>query len=110
MLDRSGNFLVLRMAVAINEKEIFPRLPFAGTRLDFRQVDFVMAKCGNRFMQRADFVGNAYHQTRAVVAGRRTALAAENEKTRGIRSVGLNVLLKNLQAVFFFSQNSRDGC
>src|ERR1035437_543267 len=71
-LDGLDDLAVLHVAVAINEKEIFPRLPFAGARFNLRHVDFVTAERGNRLMQRASFVGHAQQQTRAVVARGRT--------------------------------------
>ena len=74
--DGLGDFRILRMAGAIDEEEIFPRLAFAGARFDLRHVDLEAAERGDGGMQRAGFIGDTDHQARAVVAGRRTALAA----------------------------------
>ena len=108
-LDGLGDFRVLKMAVAINEEEIFPRLALAGARFDLRHVDLVPAERGDGLVQRADLVGDADHQAGAVVAGGRTALAAEHEEARGVGGVVLNVLLQHLQAVFFRGQHAGDG-
>jgi len=104
LLDRLRNFFVLRVAVAINEEKIFPCLALARARFDFRQINLEFAERGDGFVQCADFVGNADHQTRAVIARRRTALATKHEKARRIRRVVLNVLFKNSQFVFLGSK------
>src|SRR3974390_2279460 len=65
------HFAVLRVTVTINEEEIFPRLPFARTRFNFRHVDLVPAERGNRLVQRPGFVGYADEQAGAVAAGGR---------------------------------------
>ena len=108
-LDGLDDFAVLHVAVAIDEEEIFPRLPFAGARFNLRHVDFVAAERGNRLMQRAGFVGDADQQARAVVARGRTALAAQHEEARGVGGVVLDVLFQHAQAVFLGGQNAGDG-
>ncbi len=108
-LDGLDDLAVLHVAVAINEEEIFPRLPLARARFNLRHVDFVTAERGNRLMQRAGLVGHADQQAGAVVAGGRTALAAEHEEARGVGGVVLNVLFEHGQAVFFGGQDAGDG-
>lgn len=109
MLDGFGDFAVFLVAVAIDEEEIFPRAAFAGARLDLGEVDAIAAERGQRVMQRADFVRDAHHEAGAVVAGGRTALAAEHEETRGVGGVVLDVLFEHGQAVFFGGQDAGDG-
>src|SRR6202142_2699621 len=83
-LDGLDDLAVLHVAVAINEEEIFPRLPFARARFILRHVDFVTAERGNRLMQRAGLVGHADQQAGAVVAGGRTGLGGAHKEARGV--------------------------
>ena len=78
--DGAGDLAVFRVAVAIDEEEIFPRLALAGAGFDFRHVQFEFAKRAERAVQRADLVRDAEHDAGAVVAGGRAALAAQDEK------------------------------
>ena len=91
MLDRIGDLGVQVMPGAINEEEIFPRLAFAGTGFNLGQVDLELAEGANRFMQRARAVGDAQHEAGAVVAGGRTALAAQDDEAGDIVGLILNV-------------------
>src|ERR1022692_5041884 len=77
--------------------------------LDFGEVDSVAAEGGERVVQRPDFVRDAYHETGAVVAGGRAALATEDEKARGVGGVVLNVLLRQRETVFLGSERAGDG-
>ena len=106
ILDGSGDFFVLGVAVAIDEEEIFPRFAFAGTGFDFGQIDFGAAEGSERFVERAHFIRDTNHHAGAVVAGGRAALAAQYEKAGGIGGVVLDVLLQDLKSVFFGGQKS----
>src|SRR5947207_326674 len=72
MRNGLGDLLVMNMAVAINEEEIFPRLPLAGAGFDLGHVDAITPERGQRVVQRADLVRDADHQARAVLARGRT--------------------------------------
>ena len=76
ILDRPGHFFVMGVAIAIYEEEIFPGFAFTGTGFNLGQIDFGPAERRERLVQRADFICDANHQARAVLAGRRAALAA----------------------------------
>ena len=81
----------------IDEEKIFPHFAFAGARFDFRHVDAIAAKRSQRAMQRPHLIGDAEHEAGAVVAGRWTALPAQDQKAGGIGSVVLNVAFKPVQ-------------
>jgi len=107
--DGLGDLLFLRVAVAIYEEEILPRLPLARTRFDPGHVDAVAPERGEGAVQRADLVRDADHQAGAVVAGRRTALAAEDEEARGVGGVILDVQFQHAQVVFLGGEDTRNG-
>src|SRR5262249_19833403 len=64
-LDRFGNLAVFHMAVAIDEEEIFPGFALARARFDLRQVNAIPAERRQRMVQRAHFIRDTHHQTRA---------------------------------------------
>src|SRR5262245_37556417 len=97
------------MSVAVDEEEIFPGFAFAGARFDFGQVDAIAAEGSKRVVEGADFVADADHETGAIVAGGRTALAAEHEEARGVGGVILDVLFDYRQVVFFGGEKAGDG-
>ena len=67
------------------------------------------AERGDCLVQGAGLVGHAQHQTRAVVARGRAALASQHEEARGVVGVVLNVLFQHAQAVFLGGQDAGDG-
>ena len=60
-------------------------------------------------MQRANFVADAQHDARAILAGGRTALAAQHQKPRGIGGIVLDIAFENAQAVMFGRQRAGNG-
>src|SRR5437899_2720331 len=84
LTDGFGHFVVADMAVAIDEEEILPGFSFAGALFNFRHFDAVAAKGGESAMQRAHLVHQTDHETGAIVAGGRAALAAKHEEARSV--------------------------
>jgi len=98
--DGFGDLFVQLVTVAINEEVILPRFALAGARFDFGEVDAVTPERSQPMMERADLVGDADHQARAVPARGRTTLATEHEEARGVGGIVLDVPLQHAQAVF----------
>src|SRR5439155_753270 len=109
LTDGFGNFVVAGMAVAVDEEEILPGFSFAGARFNFRHVDAVTAKGGERAMQRAHLVHQADHDAGAIVAGGRAALAAQHQEARRVGGIVLDVVFQHAQPVFFRSELAGDG-
>src|SRR5262245_45409217 len=64
--DGFGDLAVNGVAIAVHEEEVFPHLAFAGARLDFRHVQPITAKRGERGVERANLVLDAEHEAGAV--------------------------------------------
>ena len=60
-------------------------------------------------MQRAHLVHQTDHETGAIVAGGRAALAAQHEEARCVGGVVLDVVFEHGQPVFFRSELAGDG-
>ena len=103
-IDGVGHFLVFKMAVAIDEKQVFPRLTLAGPGLDLGHVQPVFAERSHNLMQCPDLVLDPNDKAGAVILRGGTALSAEDEKARGVRGVVLDVMIQDLQVVTLRSE------
>lgn len=109
LLDGFGYALIVLMPVKIHEEEILPRAAFAGAGLDLGHVDLELAERRKDFMQRPDLIRQAQHDAGAVVAGGRAALAAQDQKARGVRGVILDITFEDVQLVTLRRDGARDG-
>ena len=108
-LDGVGHFLVVVVAVAVDEKQVLPRLALAGTRLDAGHVEPVLAERPHDLVQCTDLVLDADDEAGAVVFRGGTALAAQHKKPGGVRGVVLNVVVDDLQVVALGGQRPGNG-
>src|SRR5690242_13032821 len=109
MTQRILYLSILNMTVTVDKEEILPSLPFAGSRFNLRHVDTIATKGGQRAMKCTHLVGDADHDTGAVMAGRRAALSAQHEEPRGVGRVVLNVVLQHLEPVLLGGQDAGYG-
>ena len=108
-LDGVGHFFVFVVAVAVDEKQVFPCLALAGAGFDAGHVEAVFAERPHHLVQGADLVLDADDEAGAVVFRGGTALAAEHEKPGGIRGAVLDVVVDDLEVVTLGGERPGDG-
>ena len=89
VLDRR----VFGMPHDIDKEKVSPVFAAGGAALDLRHIDMELIKWLQRLEEGAGAVVDREHQTRAVVAGGRRALVAEDEEPGRVRRAILHALL-----------------
>ena len=103
------DFVISHVPVEIDEEEIFPRLALARPGLNFRHIDAITPKGGQRAVQRSDFICDTDHDAGPVVSGGWAALTDKYQEPGGVGWVILNIIFQDFQAVLLRRQNACDG-
>ena len=104
MLDGSRELPFRDVPIAINEEKVFPGFAFIRPRFDPGHIDPVPPESGQCFVQGAYLVGNAEHETCAVLSGGRTTLAAKDEEAGDVFGIILDIGFNDAQFVSFGGQ------